>query len=584
VRTIDVSSKIDKLWDLLGEAPSLSRPNSIVGVLSGSELVGIITDSDLRKYIAKYKKLPSSISEIVRLDFIVIHQNESKLIMAKELSEKLTEKGWSTSQPIKDVIVMGKDNFFKKYNFSDFSDELETIRDEYIVWGLGYVGLTLMAVLNYLKFNVTGVESDNSRLKRLQNKDFYILEPRLEDMLANSRANQFCSSLAEINTKLDFNHGERSNRRIHIIAVNTPFIKNSGLQIDDLNSVIASISSDLVFGDVVILRSTVPIGMTEIISKKLEELTGLVCGVDFSVGFAPERTVEGNAIFEIQSLPQIVSGQTSTCLLKIRNIVEKWAPTVISASSPKAAEMAKLANNSFRDYFFAFANELTLIAINSGVNVSEVIEIANKGYSRSNIPTPSPGVGGPCLTKDPYILFESQNSGKVVDFKLLRENSAILKSRRINESMPNLIVGKFCNDLEVLNILTKKLFLVGVAFKGVPATNDIRNSPAVEMLEEFKKKGFVIEAWDATADCQAINLENYEEDAKVVSTNRDCIILIGNNFPGNLDRVMNLIKHFNVKVILDPYRMLEQNNLTYFYNSLGITVADMTKVWIKDPQ
>ena len=111
-----------------------------------------------------------------------------------------------------------------------------------------------------------------------------------------------------------------------------------------------------------------------------------------------------------------------------------------------------------------------------------------------------------------------------------------------------------------------------------------RPNGKIRLTQKRKKKGFVIEAWDATADCQAINLKNHVEDAKVVNTNGDCIILIGNNFPGNLDRVMNLIKNFNVKVILDPYGMLEQNNLTYFCNSLGITVADMTKVWIKDPQ
>lgn len=579
MRTIKASSNIDQLWEMLSEVPTISRPNSIVGVVSGPELIGIITDSDLRKFIATNRRLPDSISEITRMDFIVIHQAENKLVMAKELSKKLTDRGWSTSLPINDVIVIDDNNLFKKYNISDFSNELETIRDEYIIWGMGYVGLTLMAVLNHLNFNVTGIEKDRFRLEKLRKKDFYVREPRLEDMLSNSFENQFCSSLLEVGNNSIPRLVERSNRRIHIVAVNTPFSKNSGLAMSDLDEVLESISIDLIYGDIVILRSTLPIGMTEVISKRLEELTGLVCGVDFSVGFAPERTVEGNAIFEIQSLPQIVSGQTPACLLRIRNIVEKWAPTVISASNPKTAEMAKLANNSYRDYMFAFANELTLLAINSHIDVNEVIEIANKGYPRSSIPTPSPGVGGPCLTKDSYILFEPQIRGEILNLDEVREISAILKARKVNESMPSLIVNKFCNDLENLNVKSKNLILVGIAFKGNPPTNDTRNSPAIDILSEFKKREFIVEAWDAISDFKAINLSNYEMEEFFLDHHQDLIVLIGNNFKGNIEKVMHLVENFSVRIIFDPYSIIEQNNMTYFFATKGVSVANMTQVY-----
>ena len=584
MRTIKATSGIDQLWELLSEVPSLSRPNSIVGVVSGSDLIGIITDSDLRKYIASNRRLPDAISEITRVDFIVIRQAENKLVMAKELSEKLTDRGWSTSHPINDVIVIDDNNMFKKYNLSDFSNELETIRDEYIIWGMGYVGLTLMAVLHHLKFNVTGIEKDRLRLEKLRKKDFYVREPRLEDMLSNSFENQFCSSLLEVGNNSISNLAERSNRRIHIIAVNTPFSKNRGLAMNDLDEVLESISIDLIYGDIVILRSTLPIGMTEVISKKLEELTGLVCGVDFSVGFAPERTVEGNAIFEIQSLPQIVSGQTSVCLLRIRNIVEKWAPTVISASDPKTAEMAKLANNSYRDYMFAFANELTLLAIDSHIDVNEVIEIANKGYPRSSIPTPSPGVGGPCLTKDSYILFEPQIEDGIVNLDEVREISAILKARKINESMPSLVVKKFCNDLVNLKVKSKNLVLVGIAFKGNPPTNDVRNSPAIDILNEFKKREFIVEAWDAIADFKAVNLSNYNKEEFLLDNDQDLIVLIGNNFKGNIEKVKHLVENFSVRVIFDPHSIIEQNNMTYFFATKGISVANMTQVYQGDLQ
>ena len=228
---------------------------------------------------------------------------------------------------------------------------------------------------------------------------------------------------------------------------------------------------------------------------------------------------------------------------------------------------------------FAFANELTLLAINSHIDVNEVIEIANKGYPRSSIPTPSPGVGGPCLTKDSYILFEPQIGGEIMNLDEIRENSAILKARKVNESMPSLIVKKFCNDLKNLNVKSKNLALVGMAFKGNPPTNDVRNSPAIDILDEFKKREFIVEAWDAIADFKTINLSNYEKEEYFLDHNQDLIVLIGNNFKGNIEKVVHLVENFSVRIILDPYSIIEQNNMTYFFATKDVSVANMTQVY-----
>jgi UDP-N-acetyl-D-mannosaminuronate dehydrogenase len=193
-------------------------------------------------------------------------------------------------------------------------------------------------------------------------------------------------------------------------------------------------------------------------------------------------------------------------------------------------------------------------------------------------------VGGPCLTKDSYILFEPQFKGEIVNLDEVREISAILKARKINESMPSLVVKKFCNDLVNLKVKSKNLVLVGIAFKGNPPTNDVRNSPAIDILNEFKKREFIVEAWDAIADFKAINLSNYYKEESLLDHDQDLIVLIGNNFKGNIEKVKHLVENFSVRVIFDPYSIIEQNNMTYFFATKGISVANMTQVYQGDLQ
>ena len=573
---IEFNSNIEELWHLLSDRPTVSNPNSIVGVILDGKLIGIITDGDIRKYISKNMSLPKSIGDITRPDFMTIKQDRNKMTMARNLSQQISKRGWSTTSPINDVIVQSNSGEFNRYTLVDFSEELEIIRDEYIIWGMGYVGLTLMAVLNHIGLGVIGIEKDLERLERLKLRDFYVREPKLNEYFSSGSQGEFYSSLPKLNQIVESKTQDRTNRRIHIIAVNTPYKIDDGLPTSDISEVITSISQDLVQGDIIILRSTIPVGTTEMVARQIESLTRFVCGVDFFLGFAPERTVEGNAIYEIQTLPQIVSGQTEACLLRVRNVVEKWAPSVLTASSPRAAEMAKLANNAYRDYTFAFSNELALHAMNAEVDINEVIEIANRGYARSTIPTPSPGVGGPCLTKDSYILHQSTTSNKFLEPEYLLENSTIIKARRLNEMMPRLSVEKFCRDLQELEISSKQVILIGIAFKGYPLTNDMRNSPAIEMAYEFKKKEFSIRAWDSQADFTTFN-KSMSDTAGIADVSEE-IVVIGNNFSGNLEYLNSLLSKSDVRVIFDPYEIIDSSNAAHDYFEKGIAVCGMTKM------
>ena len=121
------------------------------------------------------------------------------------------------------------------------------------------------------------------------------------------------------------------------------------------------------------------------------------------MSFAPERTAEGNALKELRSLPQIIGGIDKDSVDATAAIFRDITPIIVKVESLEAAEMVKLMNNSFRDYVFAFSNHISQIASKYNINVFDVINATNKNYPRNPIPLPSPGVGGPCLTKDPYI-------------------------------------------------------------------------------------------------------------------------------------------------------------------------------------
>ena len=190
--------------------------------------------------------------------------------------------------------------------------------------------------------------------------------------------------------------------------------------------------------------------------------------------------MEGNAIQELQKLPQIVSGFGKKSLYLSSNFFSKISNKIVKVKSLEAAEMVKLLNNSFRDLSFAFSNQVSMICSQYNLNTNEIIKNANDNYPRNQIPLASPGVGGPCLTKDPYILDESISKNK--DTK-----SIFTISRDIN----NKIVFNLINKINKLlgSRKTRKILLCGLSFKGYPETKDYRGSITL-VFSIFKKIKF----------------------------------------------------------------------------------------------
>ncbi|MBU1026509.1 MAG: nucleotide sugar dehydrogenase, partial [Candidatus Margulisbacteria bacterium] len=247
-------------------------------------------------------------------------------------------------------------------------------------------------------------------------------------------------------------------------------------------------------GDTVILRSTVPVGTCRNIVKPiLEKESGFKVGNEIHLAFAPERTVEGKAIYELHNLPQIVGGIDKCCTDKAAMLFQEITPTILRTRTVETAEMVKLVNNSFRDLIFGFSNELCMICEDWGIDSVEVIKAANHEYPRDPVPLPSPGVGGVCLNKDAHIF----------DYIAKQKNkqaSISLAARKVNKGFPAYLakrVDKFIKDKKSGPSKDKiKIFVMGFAFKGEPETSDMRYSTTLDFVSPLLAAGYELHGYD----------------------------------------------------------------------------------------
>ena len=204
-----------------------------------------------------------------------------------------------------------------------------------------------------------------------------------------------------------------------------------------------------------------PIGCTrKVVIPRLEKISSLQAGKDFSVAFCPERTAEGRALEELKNLPQIVGGLDKKSRELGLRLFGENTHTVIDIGSLEAAEMCKLMDNSYRDTRFAFANQMAGLSEKYGLNINHLIKKVNLSYERNTIPFTSPGVGGACLSKDPYILINNFKENNI-------DCSLTIASRKINEEAPNNIFTKTSKFMKSVgkDIPKAKIFIIGLLLK-----------------------------------------------------------------------------------------------------------------------
>ena len=335
--------------------------------------------------------------------------------------------------------------------------------------GLGYVGLTLAVGMAEVGYNIVGVEKRDDILRSIRHGRAHFSETGLDPRLAS----QIHDGRLVVRDALA--GPERPS--VYVITVGTPLVTGEKrTSLDAIRSVAESIASVLKRDDLVILRSTVRVGVTRDVVKPILDRAG----VAYCLAFCPERTLEGKALEELRSLPQIVGGIDETSTIRAAQLFSFLTPTTVKVSSLESAELIKLVNNTQRDLNFAFANEVAHICDAVGVSATEVIRAGNMGYPRASVPIPGP-VGGPCLEKDPFILAEgvAMRGGEL---------ALGLAGRKLNEDLIPITVARIADYIRTTGggARAPRVAILGLAFKGRPETSDLRGSMVYPLIQSLK--------------------------------------------------------------------------------------------------
>ena len=281
-----------------------------------------------------------------------------------------------------------------------------------------------------------------------------------------------------------------------------------------------------------------------------------------------------NAIEELRTLPQVIGGINQKSFDITSRFFSKITKTIVEVNSLEEAEMVKLMNNTFRDLVFSFSNEVSYICEKFNINTFKLVEAANDGYIRNPIPNPSPGVGGPCLSKDPYLysLSESFFNGNAILGNVSRQINSF-GSKYIYEK-----ILKFCN-LTKKDINQLKFFIIGIAFKGMPETSDIRDSVAVELMKMLpaKKNIFIKDFVVPKKDIIKLGC-NYVEDIIEGFKEIDIVLVLNNHYKNNKFNLMDTLVYTNKPcMFFDGWNLFNQTEIEKFDKIYYSTLGYMTK-------
>ncbi|MEE2821846.1 MAG: nucleotide sugar dehydrogenase [Acidobacteriota bacterium] len=446
--------------------------------------------------------------------------------------------------------------------------EKNPVRGQIGIFGLGYVGVTLGVVLADHGFEVLGVEPREKTIDHLKNGHCDIHEKGLPELL-KKHANK--------NFKF-FKDSKNMRATTYIVAVGTPVGPTKVPGLEYVKAVADSLGRILEPGNLIVLRSTVPVGTTRnFFIPLVEESSHLEVGKDFSVVFAPERTIEGSAITEITEIPQVIGGYDTESVQKAERIFRVISPQIVGVSSLEAAELVKLFNNTYRDVIFGFANEAALICDGFNVDPVEAIAAANEGYKRGDIPYPSPGVGGYCLTKDPHILLHCTRD-------LRYHPDIVFHARKVNDMMPVHVAEKVTHFLKGKKkaLQKSKVFVLGMAFKGHPETTDIRFSPSVVVANCLQEKGINLSAHDPVVSEESIRLAGMQPINDLLDgfKNADCVIVMTNHMDYRKKRILRFLTRMNHPALFyDPWQLHDSKEV------LAVTGVDYSNLgYDSDPR
>jgi UDP-N-acetyl-D-mannosaminuronic acid dehydrogenase len=387
-------------------------------------------------------------------------------------------------------------------------DEIETMKFETIsVIGLGYIGLPTAAMFAAHGVKVIGVDIRQSTVDTINRGEIHIVEPGLETVVHDAVTGGYLRATTAAEPADAF-----------LIAVPTPFKGTAhDPDLSYVESACATIAPVLQSGNLVILESTSPVGTTDQVARWLADARPDLSfpqaagdDADIRVAHCPERVLPGRVMEELISNDRVIGGISPRCSEAAQILYKIFVKgECIVASNPRAAELAKLAENSFRDVNIAFANELSLICDRLDIDVWELISLANR-HPRVNILQPGPGVGGHCIAVDPWFIVSSAPE----------ESRMIRTAREVNDGKPDWVMAKLWQRVaEFLSAYPDKtaaditIACYGLAFK--PDIDDLRDSPALTIARRVAAQhvGHLLVV-EPNVDALPTGLEN----ARLVST------------------------------------------------------------------
>ncbi|NOU64525.1 nucleotide sugar dehydrogenase [Paenibacillus sp. LMG 31461] len=388
--------------------------------------------------------------------------------------------------------------------------------------GLGYIGLPTALMMAKYGIKVVGTDNNIELVTTLINGELTFEEKGIKELFQEAIANGI-----EFTTEYQKTH-------TYIIAVPTPYLKeNKKLDSKYVVSALNSVLDICEKGAAIIIESTISPGTIDKYVRPEIEKRGLVLGEDVHLLHAPERIIPGNMIYELEHNSRTIGADSPEIGEKVKGLYAHFCRAEIVITDIRSAEMSKVVENTYRDINIAFANELAKICRMDKMNVYEIIRIANK-HPRVDILLPGPGVGGHCISVDPWFL--------VGDYPDL--TNLILTARKINDSMPRHVLGRIRDIMREHDIRDiSKVGLYGLTYK--ENVDDTRESPTLQLLERMDEHlAFGVKVFDPfvkkrIVDHQFMNFEDFLNEIEII------VIMVGHD---HIKNNMDLIKD---KLIFD---------------------------------
>ncbi|MBI1751180.1 MAG: nucleotide sugar dehydrogenase [Acidobacteria bacterium] len=417
------------------------------------------------------------------------------------------------------------------------------------VVGLGYIGLPTASVFASNGFRVQGVDISQRVVDIVNRGEIHIEEPGLKTVV---QAAIHSGNLRASVTPVEAN--------AFILAVPTPITEDKKADLSYVEASARAIVPYLRAGNLVILESTSPPRTTVDVLAPILAESGLTVGVDLFLAHSPERVLPGRILNELIENDRIIGGVTTESAERARDLYASFVAGEIILTDATTAEMVKLMENTYRDVNIALANELAVLCGKLGINAWDVIQFANH-HPRVHLHNPGPGVGGHCISVDPWFLVE----------RLPEDARLIAMARNINDGMPHRVAGLVRESL--VGITNPKVTLLGVSYKG--NVDDTRESPSLEVIADLKAQGIELGIYDPHVERFEHSLSGLEDAFR----DSDCVLLMvdHNEFklldPGALGKLMRR------RLLIDTRKLVDAG----VWNAAGFVVQLLGKLLLPTP-